>query len=227
MIRWGKEGGVNGVKARERMREDIEEDPARIYGSSGKRRRYQKLINGNYPQDEALENALTRSKEKLSKDVILVLGYEREREQRAILISPSVRSVFSLKLSSFLHPTSFRYLLFTFFFHQLLWPVERVANANSSSRRNLHGKREERGGSLLGISLFPRSGFILPLFFPSPSSFFYSSSFLTFRGFYARPGEIWTRAMPNYTLSLPLPLPLLSRERFRLPFPEVRPITRH
>lgn len=119
MIRWGKEGGVNGVKARERMRKDIEEDPARIYGSSGKRRRYQKLINGNYPQDEALENALTRS-EKLSKDVILVLGYEREREQRAILISPSVRSVFSLKLSSFLHPTSFRYLLFTFFFHQLL-----------------------------------------------------------------------------------------------------------
>lgn len=100
MIRWGKEGGVNGVKARERMREDIEEDPARIYGSSGKRRRYQKLINGNYPQDEALENALTRS-EKLSKDVILVLGYEREREQRAILISPLVRSVFSLKLSSF------------------------------------------------------------------------------------------------------------------------------
>lgn len=83
MIRWGKEGGVNGVKARERMREDIEEDPARIYGSSGKRRRYQKLINGNYPQDEALENALTRSKEKLSKDVILVLGYERKKENSA------------------------------------------------------------------------------------------------------------------------------------------------
>lgn len=82
MIRWGKEGGVNGVKARERMREDIEEDPARIYGSSGKRRRYQKLINGNYPQDEALENALTRS-EKLSKDVILVLGYERKKENSA------------------------------------------------------------------------------------------------------------------------------------------------
>lgn len=55
MIRW--EGGWWwGKGARECAR--MEEDPARIYGSRGKRRRYQKLINGNYPQDSA-GNALT------------------------------------------------------------------------------------------------------------------------------------------------------------------------